>query len=73
MNGVTQGSVLRLMIFSVINDFVSGIEWTAADAFKVIPYISSKSPLFCFETISPCPFTTDPVQECVPFFVIASL
>ncbi len=33
--------------------------------------IQSKSPLFQFETISPCPVTTDSAKESVPFFLIA--
>ena len=33
---------------------------------KPLPYIPSKSLLFPFETISPCPITTDPAKEPVP-------
>ena len=29
--------------------------------------------LFQFETISPCPITTDPAEESVPFFLVAPL
>ena len=39
------------------------------------PYIQSESesPLFQFGTISPCPITTDPAEESVPFFIISPL
>ena len=36
-------------------------------------YIQSKSPLFYFETISPCPITADPDKESVPFFLTVPL
>ena len=36
-----------------------------------VSYIQSKSPLCQFETISPCPVTTDPAEESVPFLLIA--
>jgi len=38
---------------------------------RVFPDIKPKSPLFKLETISPCPITTDPAEESVPFSVIA--
>ena len=38
---------------------------------KFLPYILSKSLPFKFETISPCPVTTQPAKESVPFFFIA--
>ena len=38
---------------------------------KLLPYIQSKSPLFQFETTSPCPATRDPAKESVPFFLTA--
>ena len=41
----------------------------------LLPYIQSKSPLFLFETISPCssPTTTDLAKESVPCFLTALL
>ena len=33
---------------------------------KLLPYVQSKSPHFQFETISPCPITTDLAIESVP-------
>ena len=38
-----------------------------------VPYIQHKSPLFLFESISPCPITTDLLKESEPFFLIAPL
>ena len=35
---------------------------------NLLPYTQPKPPLFPFETISPCPITTDPKKEFVPFF-----
>jgi len=40
---------------------------------KTFSYIQPKSPLFYFETISPCPLTTDPDKKSVPFFLIILL
>ena len=40
---------------------------------KLISYIQSKPPFFQFETISPCPVTTDPAKESVPFLLTAPL
>jgi len=39
-------------------------------ALVFLPYIQSKSPLFQFETISPCSVTADPAKDC-PVFLIA--
>jgi len=36
------------------------------------PHIKYKSPLSFFETISPCPITTDAAKEPVPFLLIAT-
>jgi len=36
---------------------------------KFISHVQSKSLLFKFETTSPCPVTTDPAEESVPFFL----
>jgi len=38
---------------------------------KLFSYIQSESPLFYFETISPCPITADPAKEFVLFFLPA--
>ena len=39
----------------------------------LFPYTHSRSPLFLFETISPCPTTTDSAKECPHFLLIVPL
>ena len=43
---------------------------TSATVKNFFSYISSKSPLFQFETISPRPIPADPAEESVPFHLI---
>jgi len=40
---------------------------------NLCPYIQPKSPLFDFETISPCPIRTESTQESVFLFLITPL
>lgn len=40
---------------------------------KHVPYIRSNSRLFWFETVSPCPLTTDLSKEPIPFLLMAHL
>jgi len=40
---------------------------------KLFLHIQTKSPLFQFETISPCPVTADSAEESVPFLLTVPL